>query len=303
MGMKPILIAACIAGFWISPSASPGQAGCPATVQAGVEVASGEFSLADLLTRDSCPALLRAAAGVRLGSAPSAGSVRVLAGDDVRARLQKLAAGEEDRAGGSSTLRVPQRIMVRRTGARASCADLAHGLALPGTAPLSTTPEFADPLKTSAVSGREIDCGAADRIPQGTELERTRTVWDGALGSWNVFARCVHPADCVPFLVRLPSLPSEIALSAGPFKSMDAGRSLAPSSAGRPAPERAAGKPLVRAGETVSLLWDQDGIRLTVPAVALDAGGPGQGVRARIGRGGRMVRAIVVSAGKLRSAS
>ena len=35
-------------------------------------------------------------------------------------------------------------------------------------------------------------------------------------------------------------------------------------------------KPLVRPGQTVTLLWDQDGIRLTVPAVSLDRGGAGE---------------------------
>jgi flagella basal body P-ring formation protein FlgA len=61
--------------------------------------------------------------------------------------------------------------------------------------------------------------------------------------------------------------------------------------------------PLVRRGETVTLLWDENGIRLVVPAICLDPGAEGQKVRARVARGGRLVRAIVVSAGKLRAAS
>ena len=62
-------------------------------------------------------------------------------------------------------------------------------------------------------------------------------------------------------------------------------------------------KPLVRSGETVTLLWDQDGIRLVIPAVCLDAGGEGQRVRARIATSGRTLPAIVVRAGMLRAAS
>jgi flagella basal body P-ring formation protein FlgA len=63
-----------------------------------------------------------------------------------------------------------------------------------------------------------------------------------------------------------------------------------------------AGVPLVRRGETVRLLWDQDGIRLVIPAIGLDPGGEGEKVRARIARGGRIVPAIVVSAEELRAA-
>ena len=62
-------------------------------------------------------------------------------------------------------------------------------------------------------------------------------------------------------------------------------------------------KPLVRPGEAVTLLWDQDGIRLVVPAICLDKGTAGDAVRARIVRGGRLVRAVVESAGRLRVAS
>ena len=68
-------------------------------------------------------------------------------------------------------------------------------------------------------------------------------------------------------------------------------------------PARADGNFLVRPGETVTLLWDQDGIRLLVPAVCLDRGEAGEPVRARIVRSGRMIRAIVESAGTLRAAS
>jgi hypothetical protein len=60
--------------------------------------------------------------------------------------------------------------------------------------------------------------------------------------------------------------------------------------------------PRVRPGEAVTLVWEQDGIRLVVPAVALDAGAAGDKVRARIVRGGALVPAIVISAGLLQAA-
>ena len=72
-----------------------------------------------------------------------------------------------------------------------------------------------------------------------------------------------------------------------------------------PAPTRTAfaENSLVHPGETVTLLWDQDGIRLLVPAVCLDPGRAGEPVRASIVRSGRTIRAIVESAGTLRAAS
>ena len=60
---------------------------------------------------------------------------------------------------------------------------------------------------------------------------------------------------------------------------------------------------VVRPGQTVMLLWDQDGIRLQIPALCLDRGVPGSEVRARILRGGTVVRATVVSADSLRAIS
>jgi hypothetical protein len=287
--MKHLRIAACIASLLLWTRSSAGQSSCQVTVAASVELAGGEFSLADVLPGDTCPALRRAASGMHLGRAPLSGSVRVLSGDEVRALLRKLAGGSGN-ASGAVTIEVPERIAVRRAGARASCADI--GARILGSA-----------RDAGRSSPRQMECGAADRIPQDTLLERSKTVWDSTLGSWDVFTRCVHPGDCVPFLVRVPGgeFPPEIAPSARQVNSSIAERAMAPSSAARAT--LPVGKPLVLPGEAVTLLWDQDGIRLVVPAVCLDAGGPGQAVRARIARGGRMVRAIVVSAGKLRTAS
>jgi flagellar basal body P-ring formation chaperone FlgA len=56
----------------------------------------------------------------------------------------------------------------------------------------------------------------------------------------------------------------------------------------------------VRRGQSVLLIWDRDGIRVQVPAVCIDAGVTGSQIRARIQNGGRVVRAIVESAVRLR---
>ncbi len=302
--MKPLLIAACIASFALVAGISPAHASCRVTVAASVEV-SGEFSLADLFRVHGCPEMRRAAAKVLLGGAPLAGSERVLAGSAVRTTLQKLAANLQ-KAGVPAKIFVPERITVRRAGARASCADIARRIA--------------------RASPAAVECGAADRVPEDAALEFSRPAWDPALGSWQLYARCVHFADCVPFVMRLPGHENKnddededdagegTRTAAGVLRStmvrskmvrstlarLAAGSSLSSSRAAS-GPDRA--PVLVRPGQTVTLVWDQDGIRLVVPAVCLDRGAPGEKVRARVGRGSAVVPATVVSAGVLRAAS
>jgi hypothetical protein len=310
--MKPRLIAACIASLLILPGVSLGQASCRVTVEARVEVARGQFSLADLLSPDTCPAVARAAAEVVLGSAPLAGSVRLLAGSEVRDRLEKLAGIMQNSAAGprttTMTMLVPERVSIRRAGVRASCADIGARLLSPsgtllGTAgPANPAKSAAGKIVVSSVSAlvpSQMDCGATDRIARETPVEPTRTVWDPALHSWEVSARCVHAGDCVPFLVRVAGSNSSPAVGSS---AHERGRPSARYSTGAESVSGAA-KPVVRPGQAVTLVWEQDGIRLVVPAVCMDAGAEGQRVRARIARGGRMLTAIVMSAGILRAAS
>lgn len=69
------------------------------------------------------------------------------------------------------------------------------------------------------------------------------------------------------------------------------------------APAASASGAMIRPGQSVVLVWDEDGIRVQVPALSLDAGGLGAQVRARILRGNRVVRAIVESAESVRAIS
>ena len=289
--MKSLLVSACL-GVLSTVLAAANSPDCHTAVGANVEVDAGEFSLADLLASDTCPALLRAAAHVHLGNAPAVGSLRVLQGSQVRARLEQTAwsfnigAIQWDR-------QMPERITVRRSGARASCAEIGGQVLVALRKPPADSP-------------RETDCGAAGRISQNTPLEFARPVWNSAIRGWDVLARCVHSVDCVPFLVRV-RLQNPYADLAG-SNAADASAILHRASSplrppGHPAPEPTARHPLVRRGESVSLIWDQDGIRLVAPVISLDPGNPGQGVRARIARGGRIVPAVVESAGVLRTAS
>ena len=276
--MRLLLIALSVVALSLHPPGAAGQSECNVTVRESVEVAAGEFSLADLLAPGGCPELARAAVSVRLGSAPAAGSARVLEGGDVRSRLRKLAEASGINAR-LERMRVPERITVRRAGARASCADIRTQILAALPAPATGT----------MVPSEETDCGAAGRIPYGTRIEMMRKVWDPVLASWDVSTRCVPRADCVPFQVRV--------------RMRDSQQTVLASLPRTAVPREDASRPLVRRGQTVSLLWDQDGIRLVVPAVCLDAGGAGQRVRARISPGGRVVRAVVESAAMLRAAS
>jgi hypothetical protein len=307
--MKTLWIAVGLAVLSTAPLVRS-QPACPAKVVARVEVPDGEFSLTDLLAPDTCPALRQAAAGVALGHAPLAGSERVFTGSEVRAQLNNLAVSLPSTTEFAITS-VPERIVVRRAGPRATCAEI--GLRIADNTPESALSSASSPPQSAAgpsllwdvswqdpslqkTSWQKNMCGGAGRIPQQAALEITKKVWDAGLRSWKVSVRCRHPGDCVPFLVRSPGqgLPSRSSV-------LPNGQSSTASTIAA-----ATGTPLVRPGQTVTLTWDQGGIRLVVPAVCLDLGGPGEVVRARIlggDGGGRLMRAVVESAGRLRVTS
>ena len=54
---------------------------------------------------------------------------------------------------------------------------------------------------------------------------------------------------------------------------------------------------LVKPGQTVSLSWEQGGIRVILPVTCLEAGGLGQLVRVRLKNVARTLRAEVMSDG------
>jgi len=297
--MKPVLILASIIALAALDSSSVAQRACGlATVLATVEVPQGEFSMADLLAPSACPAMRRAAAQVRVGSAPLPGSVRVMRADEVRSLFQKVAPSNQTTAW--NLISMPERITVRRAGGRASCAEIGAQILAALPPHLSTDQTFFPGA---------MDCGAAGRVPKDSPLELARMAWNPAQTSWEISARCVRPADCVPFLVRLrgqgPLAETEGSIPGS--ASTIAQRKLLGKAWVRPlhgpAPGREHVRPLVRAGETATLSWDEAGIRLIVTVVCLEPGGMGERVRVRSLHGGRVVRAVVVSAGQLRVAA
>jgi len=286
--LPAILSVAVIFSALISRGQEQRPGSCKVVVQANVEVADADFSLANLLTPASCAELRQSAAGLRVGRVPLAGSPRILTGDEIRALLQKITNPRDRNSIASYSVDIPERVSVRRAGPRTSCTEITLRLqSAPASHPIPPEIDLASAAQSSP--RRNIACGAEGRIAQGTPLDFPRTAWDPVLGTWDISARCVHPADCVPFLVQVPDQGSR-------FKKLLPIHSTA-------AKTIATKKPLVRPGEAVTLLWDQDGIRLLVPAVCLDKGATGDAVRARILRGGRTVRAVVESAGRLRVTS
>jgi len=304
MNPRRIIIAAVFAAGAFVCSALATEAACgKRAVRSEVEIVEGELSLADLLEPGACPTLLLAARQVRLGAAPLPGSKRVFEGGQVRAFLQKLEVQKREGrepfgsplASSSEFWTVPERISVRRAG-RASCADLAARIlaTLPSSVPAGAQPATT-PLWT-------FDCAAAGRIPENAAIELSPAAWNPGLAAWEIASRCGHPADCVPFLVRVRENRRSPAASESGRRpiSISAGSSAARLSAASPLADE---RPLVRRGQTATLLWDQDGIRLLVPVRCLEPGALGRPVRARILPGGRVIVALVEGAGRLRVAS
>src|SRR5271165_2888350 len=196
MNPRRIIVASVILGVaTLVPSASATEPACGmAVVRSEVEIDAGVLSLGDLLAPGPCASLLLAARQVRLGAAPLAGSVRVFEGSQVRALFQKLQVQQPQSTELPGSWSFPERISVRRAGPRSSCADLAEQIL--AALPSSSLAAGARPVRT-------VDCGAAGRIPQNAPLALSPAVWTPRLAGWEIAARCAHPADCVPFLVRI----------------------------------------------------------------------------------------------------
>jgi hypothetical protein len=273
-------------GLALPSMGSEAEPACgPITVQANVAVQDGEFSLTDLLPPDICPAFRGFAARVPLGRAPLPGSVRVLKGEEIRALIRALLDKSQSR--GTNFLQkevivqVPERITVHRAGARASCSDLAGAIA-----------QTSLTGRTGSLTGenlvRDEHCGAAGRIQRNVPIAIAKTVWNPALTSWEITARCLEPRDCVPFLVsaRASSLPADT-LSSAKLRAKLQSHSSTES-------------PMTRPGQSMTLFWDQDGIRMILSVTCLDRGGLGETVRARVQHGDRVLRAKVINAETLR---
>ncbi|HVN18420.1 MAG TPA: flagella basal body P-ring formation protein FlgA [Dongiaceae bacterium] len=265
-----------LAFFFSAIAASHGHEPCEVSVLSNVDARGPDLTLSDLLEPGACQAVQRAAADVYLGALPRAGSTRVVEGDTVR-RLLETVSGKWPPAG-DVAWHVPPRILVRPSGTFSSCTEIAEKLGL------------------SSI-GRP-DCGAAERVSRDASFVIMRRLWDPATRRRELVVRCTRPEDCVPFRLAFPEAHDSNANALG--SSRETHGELAglvrtfPSESG-PQPR------LVHRGAKAVLLWDEGGIRVAVPAVALDEGGQGDIVRARISGGGRVLRALVVGPGELKT--
>jgi hypothetical protein len=279
--MKHLLLLGCALGFSLLCPSSNGEAGCGrVVVQANVEVNDGEFSLADVLAPGVCSELRRVVALVPMGRAPLPGSARVFTGEEVRARFENELPLKDETASARWTFQVPDRITVRRFGARASCAEISGLIA--GASSFSLM---------DAVAGSFLpaqSCGAAGGgILQDAAFAVAKTRWNPRQRIMEITARCLQPRDCTPFLVS---------------ERMDPSREALPEAAKRirTGPSPLTKITMVRPGQKMTLLWDQDGIQVLLRVICLDRGDLGETVRARVQPGDRVLRATVVSAETLR---
>jgi len=137
---------------------------------------------------------------------------------------------------------------------------------------------------------RELDCGAMPGLAPGITLDLARIFYDRTLRSWEFLVRCSTPADCVPFLVRWPQ-------PEGPPQREAAKLSSSTSHDDPPQTQHV----LLRPGETATLVWDQDGIRVVLPVICLERGNIGDSIRVRIKSGSRVLRAQIVDESLLRA--
>ena len=261
------------------------------------------FTLADLISRDSCAEILRAASEIHLGKTPMAGSPRIFEREQIRLLLLSLNAHNPRNRAELYVVEVPERITVYRAGARMSCQKLAEALT-----EIAKSHPLSEPWLTGA-STQELDCGSVIYVPYSTQLELTKAFWNTATHTWEFSLRCSHASDCVPFLVRTRGSKADPPASAALHNvnltiSYD---DLAPSRLITPAIQlRSESKNLdivVRPGQTAKMLWDQAGIRMTLPVICLDQGSVGSSVRVRVKNGTRVLSAEVVSARVLRKLS
>ncbi len=192
--MKPFLIAAGIVSFSLVAGVSPGHASCRVTARPKWKF-RGVFA-----GGSSAPVpavVVRAAAAVALGSAPVTGSVRVLAGNEVRALVRMGRPGP-----GCPRIRNHRR-------ARAH-----HGAPRRGSRLLRRhCPQHCSDFDVGGPGGLR----RRRSHPTRRLSEFSPPAWDPALRSWHV-RRCVHPADCVPFLVRLRGRDPGVGAEAGAAK-------------------------------------------------------------------------------------
>jgi hypothetical protein len=137
---------------------------------------------------------------------------------------------------------------------------------------------------------RDLDCSAARNVPEDSSLELLQAKWNAGLQRREFALRCRRPEDCIPFLVWVRADTSAGGRADFFSRTSDGAKSGWKEAA-----------PLIKAGQTVMLTWDEAGIRVVLPVTSLQAGGLGQRVRVRFKNAPRTLQAEIVGAGMVRA--
>jgi hypothetical protein len=281
--MKRLIGALIIVGCAASSLLCRGEAVCQKlVVRSQVEAAPGELSLADLLAPGMCPQWYRWAAQISLGAVPRAGGVRVLEGDEIR-RLIHGSGDRGEKISADDRLRIPERVVIRRARAVKSCAEIARVVS-------QADPALSEPGRGRGLKEKDLDCAAARNIPEDASLELVKAKWNAGLQRREFALRCGRPEDCIPFLVWEPADTAAASAQSFLLKTSDGST-----------PGQNEALPLIKAGQTVMLTWDEAGIRVIMPVTCMEAGGLGQRVRVRFKNAPRTLRAEIVGVGMVRA--
>ncbi len=134
-------------------------------------------------------------------------------------------------------------------------------------------------------------CASVPPLPPEASLQVVNARWDAVLRSFEFRLRCQPPSICLPFLVRWPAErrhgSKETTFRPRTDPSKISGQTALPF----------LGIPVIKPGQSVTLVWQEGPLHLSRKVVCLDLGRVGQQVRTRPPQGGRIVRARVAGAG------
>ncbi len=194
----------------------------------------------------------------------------------------------------------PERIVVRREGAAKSCAEIERFI----RASNSAAGVFARGGDSREGAQEELNCAAAHAVPANADIALGKTAWNPALKRWEFALRCVHSAECVPFLVWARGTEPRTGAGTGTRAEHPKGNAARSNAKLARTPntarQDASRTPVVKRGETAMLTWEQGGIRVVLPVICLEAGAAGQFVLVRLQNAPRTMRAEVMSAGEVR---
>src|SRR5208337_4967831 len=215
----------------------------------------------------SSPRVRQAGAEIELGPSPKLGTTRVL-------EAAWVAKSLGTRPELLSTLAIPDRILVRRSGFPVSRGAI-----------VSALQRFYDQAGQNVnLENVELrwDAGMAT-LEAGPKLEVIRALWDAARRSWQWWVRPAGDAQGPDFLVQC----------ADPEQSLVAARQTLMRS-NHPGENKTA-PALMEVGTKAWLIAESGGIRMQTEVICLERGGLGQQIRVRSATGHQVFQAEIIA--------